>query len=215
MDGSPDSSFGMNGSVITNISNSNDYFTSVKIQSDNKIVVSGISTVKPGFITVRYNEGGSPDSSFGVNGFVITPVGTSDDCAYSLAIQNDGNIIVAGSSQDGNSKRFTLIRYLGDSPTGINQSNGESFPTSFELQQNYPNPFNPTTTIKYSIPNSEYVTLKIYDILGREIGNLVNQREPAGNYYVNFDASNLSSGVYLYQIKAGSFIQTKKMILLH
>ena len=92
----------------------------------------------------------------------------------------------------------------------------------FRLYQNYPNPFNPTTAIEYTIPinqqnvaSEQYsITLKIYDILGKEIATLVNKEQKAGTYRVTFDASNLSSGIYYYQLRAGSFVQTKKMILL-
>ncbi|NNG27997.1 MAG: T9SS type A sorting domain-containing protein [Ignavibacteriaceae bacterium] len=84
----------------------------------------------------------------------------------------------------------------------------------FKLYQNYPNPFNPSTTISYQIPQQEFVTLKVYDILGNEIAVLVNENETAGNYEVNFNASSLPSGIYFYQIKAGSFIETKKMVLV-
>ena len=85
---------------------------------------------------------------------------------------------------------------------------------TFNLEQNYPNPFNPITKIKYSIPNSSFVTLKVFDILGRELETLINEEKTAGIYEIDFDASQLSSGVYFYQIKAGEFIQTKKMILI-
>ncbi len=99
--------------------------------------------------------------------------------------------------------------------TGVNGiTNENNAPSSFALSQNYPNPFNPSTTIRYNIPNSGMVTLKIYDILGREVKTLVNQYENGGTYDVNFDASNFSSGVYFYQLRAGGFISTKKMILL-
>lgn len=88
-------------------------------------------------------------------------------------------------------------------------------PTSqFKLNQNFPNPFNPSTIINYQIPNDGFVTLKVYDILGREVKTLVNEPKTAGRYDVNFDASSLVSGVYLYKINAGSFVQTRKMILL-
>ncbi len=94
-------------------------------------------------------------------------------------------------------------------------------PVIFEMFQNYPNPFNPTTTIKYSIPASlnpsQGVTLtqlKIFDILGREVATLVNEAKAPGNYEVNFDAINLASGVYFYRLQAGSFVQTKKMMLM-
>jgi Secretion system C-terminal sorting domain len=87
-------------------------------------------------------------------------------------------------------------------------------PTIYKLSQNYPNPFNPSTTIEYSIPKTSFVSLKIYDILGTEVATLVNEEKPAGNYQVSFDASSLSSGVYFYRLPAGSFVETKKMILL-
>ena len=86
-------------------------------------------------------------------------------------------------------------------------------PTEYLLEQNYPNPFNPTTEIKYSILKDGFVTLKIYDILGREVKILVNEEKLAGVYNVSFDASNLSSGIYLYSITSGSFHQTRKMVL--
>ncbi len=87
-------------------------------------------------------------------------------------------------------------------------------PTVYELEQNYPNPFNPNTTIRYQIPQDGFVTLKIYDILGSEIATLVNEEKTAGRYEVNFNASSLSSGVYIYKIQSGSFINSKKMLLL-
>ncbi|MEJ2505214.1 MAG: T9SS type A sorting domain-containing protein [Ignavibacteriaceae bacterium] len=80
--------------------------------------------------------------------------------------------------------------------------------------QNYPNPFNPITIIRYQMPKDEFVTLRVYDILGREITTLVNEEKPAGTYSVNFNASNLASGIYFYKISAGNFSQTKKMLLL-
>jgi hypothetical protein len=87
-------------------------------------------------------------------------------------------------------------------------------PTIFELAQNYPNPFNPATIIRYQLPESSKVTLKIYDILGNEVITLLNEDKEAGIYEVIFNASNYSSGVYFYRIQAGSFVETKKMVLL-
>jgi photosystem II stability/assembly factor-like uncharacterized protein len=100
-----------------------------------------------------------------------------------------------------------------DTPTDIINSN-TLLPEKFVLEQNYPNPFNPSTNISYSIPQSSFVTLKVYDVLGNEIIVLVNEEKPSGVYEVKFDVSNLSSGTYFYQIKTSSFVQTKKMILL-
>ncbi len=85
---------------------------------------------------------------------------------------------------------------------------------SYQLQQNYPNPFNPITTIKYSIPSPNMVTIKIFDILGTEVTTLINEFKNAGFYEVNFDGSKLSSGTYFYRIKSGTFSETKKLLLL-
>jgi len=86
-------------------------------------------------------------------------------------------------------------------------------PTEFSLAQNYPNPFNPSTTISFAIPTDNYVTLKIYDLLGREVAELINDFRTSGFYSFDFDASNLSSGMYVYQIQAGEFTDTKKLLL--
>ncbi len=104
------------------------------------------------------------------------------------------------------------------------EKNKNNIPVNFSLDQNYPNPFNPSTVIKYSIPTplrpspsqkeGLLVSLKVYDILGREVSTLVNKKQSPGEYIVTFDASKLSSGVYLYRLNSGSFSQTKKMILL-
>ena len=85
---------------------------------------------------------------------------------------------------------------------------------TYELFDNYPNPFNPTTTIRFTISDLRFTILKIYDVLGSEITTLVNEEKPAGEYEVDWNAGELPSGIYFYQLKSGSFIETKKMILL-
>lgn len=87
-------------------------------------------------------------------------------------------------------------------------------PDKFELAQNYPNPFNPSTVIVYQMPVSGQVTLKVYDILGKEVAVLVDEYMPAGNYHIEFNASNLSAGVYMYELVSGNFSETKKLVLL-
>ena len=89
----------------------------------------------------------------------------------------------------------------------------EELPTSYAMEQNYPNPFNPSTVINYQLPQAGFVTLKVYDILGNEVKTLVNEFKSAGKYSTNFGASNLASGIYIYQLKSGSYISIKKMIL--
>jgi hypothetical protein len=97
-------------------------------------------------------------------------------------------------------------------PTGVDDV--QLVPTEFSLSQNYPNPFNPVTTIKYQIPHRSRVSLKIYDILGSEIVELVNEEQEVGYYNAEFNAAKLSSGVYFYRLQSGDFVQTRKMILL-
>ena len=105
---------------------------------------------------------------------------------------------------------FTVISVF--PPTSVKEI--DFIPSKLTLEQNYPNPFNPSTTIKYSIPKQSNVTLKVYDVLGREVTSLVNKEQPKGNYEVEFDGNDLTSGIYFYRLKAGDFVETKKMILL-
>jgi hypothetical protein len=97
--------------------------------------------------------------------------------------------------------------------TGI-KANGTGIPDKFDVSQNYPNPFNPTTIITYQVPVSSVVTLKVYDMLGKEIRTLVNERKSAGFYSAVFVASNLPSGVYFYRMQAGKYSETKKLTVL-
>ena len=91
---------------------------------------------------------------------------------------------------------------------------GADVPSVFRLDQNAPNPFNPTTTIRFALPESEKVTLKIYDIIGREIATLVDQELPAGGHSIVLKPERMASGVYFYRIEAGTFLQSKRMVLV-
>lgn len=104
-----------------------------------------------------------------------------------------------------------LIAY--EKPTGV-ENNEDTQNLNFELFANYPNPFNPTTTISYQIPIDGVVTLKVFDVLGRDVSTLVDEYKNRGKYNVNFEARNLAGGVYIYQIKMGDFIKANKMILI-
>jgi len=96
--------------------------------------------------------------------------------------------------------------------TGVRRS--EILPTSFAIAQNYPNPFNPSTTIRFELPRGLAVRLSVFDLLGREVSVLVNEKREAGVHEVNFDAAHLSSGVYIYRLQAGNFVQSKKLVLV-
>ena len=106
------------------------------------------------------------------------------------------------------------LRVSYEEATAVNEKNTSL--QKFELAQNYPNPFNPSTRISYNLPQSETVTLKVYDMRGREIATLVNAKQSAGKHTVEFNAAqyNLSSGVYVYSINAGSFFDVKKLIMV-
>jgi hypothetical protein len=92
--------------------------------------------------------------------------------------------------------------------------NIENIPTAYALDQNYPNPFNPNTKISFSIPVEGFVALDVYNSIGQKVATLVNENKTAGNYEVNFNAANLSSGVYFYKLTSGNFVNVKKMILM-
>jgi GH35 family endo-1,4-beta-xylanase len=106
-----------------------------------------------------------------------------------------------------------LAQYVKANPMDVKEIALQT-PSSYELKQNFPNPFNPTTNIQYNIPKTSTVTLKVYDILGRLVQTLVNSEQKPGNYSVTFNAQNFSSGVYFYQLQAGSFTETKKLLLV-
>ena len=111
-----------------------------------------------------------------------------------------------------------ILRTTNGGVTFIEDENDFMQPTAFYLSQNYPNPFNPSTKISWQSPVSGWQTLKVYDVLGKEVATLVNEYKPAGSYEVEFKSTvgshQLANGVYFYQLKAGDYVETKKMILL-
>lgn len=127
------------------------------------------------------------------------------------AISTDGRFIVGEGFNIETNQNEAFILDRGSSTTVKTES---GVPANFSLQQNYPNPFNPSTTISFSIPNEELVSLKVFNSLGEEVAELINETKPAGNYSVIFNAGELTSGIYFYTITAGSFVQTRKMILV-
>ena len=94
------------------------------------------------------------------------------------------------------------------------ENDGVGSPSEFLLFQNYPNPFNPSTTIQFSIPNTSYVTLGVYNTLGERVGVLASEELTSGTYNYSWDAAGLTSGIYFYKLQAGSYVETKKMVLL-
>jgi uncharacterized delta-60 repeat protein len=217
--GSLDVGFGINGKLITPVGLTFDVGYGVAIQSDGKIVVAGYSISNVGsqqnFAIVRYNSSGSLDASFGSSGIASTLIGSEFAEGTCLAIQSDGKIVVAGRSYDGSTGVFAVARY--NNPSLLNTDVDEidyNIPKELELNQNYPNPFNPATTIKFNLPTDSNVRLNVFNVLGEEVAELINNNMQAGFHSVEFDASGLNSGIYFYKIEAGGFSQVRKMMLL-
>ena len=132
----------------------------------------------------------------------------------SITIQKPGNYLMKGVGKQG----LDIVSISPDYKinvvsTSVDNINSE-IPASFKLFQNYPNPFNPSTIINYSIPKTSHIIIKVFDIVGREVVTLINEEKLPGNYNLYFNGSNLPSGIYFYSILAGSYTQTKKMVLI-
>ena len=113
-------------------------------------------------------------------------------------------MIIAGNKSEFSEKAYALVTDVEDL----------EIPTVYALEQNYPNPFNPSTVINFSLPESGLVTLKVFNILGEEVATLINEMRSVGNYEVSFDASHLTTGMYIYRIESGEFTSIKKMLLV-
>jgi uncharacterized delta-60 repeat protein len=226
-DGTLDSNFGTNGMLQTNFVNStSDNAVKLLVQEDNKFIVTGSSLISSGASVMsgqRFNADGSVDETFADNGaFFIDLTERGFSSSHSSVMANDGSIYVAGKTfTDKNINIFAILKLNNDSTPLVSVKDVIELPKDFKLEQNYPNPFNPVTTINYTIPTSEFggqmaelVSLSIYDVLGNEVVRLVNEHQSPGSYQVTFNASNLSSGLYLYKLSTGNYSKTNKMMLL-
>jgi hypothetical protein len=136
---------------------------------------------------------------------------TASNFAYPQSIfvdSQNGNLWVTDFDNN------RLMRFDVSALTGVESVPGKSRPQQFGLGQNYPNPFNPLTTIQFSIVNPQFTTLKVYDLLGREVATLVNELTSPGTYTVSFEASSLASGVYISRLTGGGFVQSRTMLLV-
>jgi hypothetical protein len=149
-----------------------------------------------------HGDGAPGDSIWGA--FVKAPSGTG---LYTIGVRTDDNT-TAGHRVLPDVASFVVSASIG----AVGEFAG-MLPRSFGLEQNYPNPFNPVTTIKYELPRTSHVTLTVYDLLGREVSVLTNDRRGAGVYEAKFDGSQLASGMYFYRIRAGGFVQTRKLVI--
>lgn len=194
---------------IGNYVNGNNSAYSMALDAAGNVYVTGASfetATGTDIVTVKYNSAGAFQWAMKNNGSVNSSFG---EYAGAIALDNLNNVFVAGKN-DANDG--ILIKYV-QAPIGI-QQNGTEIPEKFSLGQNYPNPFNPSTKINFSVPQSGFVSIKLYDALGKEGAEIVNKELTAGNYTADLDASSLSAGVYFYRMNSGSFTDTKKLIVV-
>jgi uncharacterized delta-60 repeat protein len=212
LNGTIDSTFGTNGRTDVEFGSGSDILHDMKIDNDGKILLVGEGNNQAGL--ARLNSDGSPDTTFASGGWFVINLNNNSGTHYLTKCMplDNGDILVAGWDFASNAGDFMIVK-LTQNPTGINDENS-SLPENFELSQNYPNPFNPTTTIQFSLPQAGDVTLKVYNLLGEEVKTLINEYKQIGNHSIQFNANNLASGIYFYRLQAGSFIETKKMILM-
>jgi hypothetical protein len=192
-----------------------------------KFAISGSSAAALGAVSMRLNVNSAKVASISskLQGFVSRV----DDAGVSFgwfakdeqAVQfnaNEAIVTVTLADKASDKSNITIESELADIAGAAVNSNlalaVKAIPTVFELSQNYPNPFNPSTQIEFSIPQSSYVTLKVYDVLGKEIATLVNSTKEAGTYTTTWNAQDFPSGVYFYRLQASTFTETKKLVLL-
>ena len=195
-------------------SNNIDEGKAIALDKSGNVFVTGASTnvtTAFDFTTIKYSSDGTEEWTIK---YTNSDLAGSSEEPFGLFVDTLSNVYVTGMS----ALDYATVKYV-QTPTSVDIF-PLNIPDRFTLYQNYPNPFNPSTTIRYAIPllggdeRGGLVTMKVYDVLGREVATFVNEYKPAGVYEVQFDASRLSSGIYLYKFQAGSFVETKKMIII-
>ncbi len=215
---------GLTDTYVSSLVSSNNYLfagggissSGVYISSDNgenwsiapnSPAATAILTIGPNVFAATFGDGVWLSTNYGSTWNQINN-GFSGSAYYVLSLAENGEYIYAGTNAAGVWKRI-----LSEIITDVNESENLQ-PSKFSLEQNYPNPFNPSTTINFSIPEEEKVSLKVFNSLGEEVAEMMNEVKPAGNYSIEFNASTLTSGIYFYKISAGSYSQTRKLTLV-
>lgn len=184
---------------------------SISLSSDgNTALVGGIDDNAFAGAAWVFTRSGGVWSQSGNKLFGSDAVGIANQ-GGAVAIAPDGNAIIIGGIADNTNKGAAWVFVPGT--TSVQQTSNET-PSSFLLEQNYPNPFNPSTNIQFALPQSGYVTLEIFGVTGERVDVLISEELSAGKYNYAWDGSNLTSGIYLYRLDAGNFVETRKMILL-
>jgi outer membrane protein assembly factor BamB len=189
-------------------SQADDIPNALAIDIENNIYITGISVDSVwNTYVLRFSETGN-----------LKWIYNTDEIAYErLFLHNiiieDSSLFIGGGLSDTPTKSNIFVMKL-DQKLSTGFYDDYLILSKYELKQNFPNPFNPSTTINYHIPELSFVTLKVYDVLGNEVATLVSEEKHTGNYEVEFGGTGLPSGIYFYRIQAGSFIETKKMVLM-
>lgn len=190
--------------------NSDEDANSLVLDPQGNVYITGYSAGSGSdydYATIKYNSQGAQQWVQRYNG-----PGNSYDEARTVAIDTSGNVYVTGTSRGTTTRRdYATIKY--SQTIGI-QTISSEIPSDYSLEQNYPNPFNPVTNIKFSVSKPGLVKLRVFDISGREIAELVNQNMNSGSYNYDFNASHLSSGVYFYRLETEGYSNVRKMILV-
>lgn len=187
------------------------YPVAIKTDINNNIYIAG-SHGCPGFVA-KYDPGGTKLWEF----MPLNWNASIEDIPVYIDVDLNENLYFIGDSSTQAEGNFVLLGKVDPYISGIDDENlpGNDFKIrEFRLSQNYPNPFNLSTTIAYSISNYDFVSMKIYNIVGQQVGTLVNEVKEPGQYEVHFDASKLSTGIYFYRLNSGNFNETKKMLLI-
>ena len=191
------------------------YYPSISTNSSGNFVISW-EDERNGDFDIYAQRYASDGSAFG-NNFRVTNTGTRNQLFPEVKLWN-GRIYNTWRDNRVDNIDYDIWANVLDwvNPVGIIDEELSQIPSAFILSQNYPNPFNPTTTIRYNLQSAEFVILKVYDVLGREIAMLVNEQQTAGSYSVRFDSRKvgIASGLYFYKISAGNFNKTRKMIIM-
>jgi hypothetical protein len=209
-----------------------DYPTSISYNPTNGLSVCGISTGGFNIGNSTFVGGATDDiftANYSTNGNLINVLytgGLGEERVFDVYVDDNNSGFIVGSfsgSMEIGDTTITTLTALTDlyiakinmnNISDVEENTNEFLLNKFELLQNYPNPFNPSTTIYYSIPELSFATVKVYDVLGGEVAKLINEELPAGSYEIEFNAAGLPSGIYFYRLQAGSFVETKKMVLM-
>ena len=198
--------------IYNGAGNNTDIGNKILIDENENVFVTGITsgqgTLKD-IVIIKYDSAGNQNDLLNFNS-----VNNLNENIYEGIISSNGELILAGNVQTGNTSYSALTMSI-STKTNINV-NSNLIPDEFKLYQNYPNPFNPKTIINYElqVTGEDLVNLKVFDVLGNEVAVLVNEKQNAGSYSVEFDGSNFSSGIYLYTLSTNGISNTMKMIML-